>query len=682
MKVRYNYLKDKKFLSLVDNLHLKEQYAKITLLNWQEEPIKEIQGLITGGNINIDGKSSVRRTSNLSVYLKENDYAGITNVGNLFSLNKKIYIEIGYKNTTTKYTEHDIIWYPQGVYVINGASTSRGNNGTTINLQVKDKMCLLNGECGGTIPAATQFDQYETIDEKGMYKIEKPLISQIIRELVNHFGGEQIGKIIISDIDNRLKTVMKWVGGTPVYAILNSGSYSMTTDYTVALSADSYKSYTYGQDVGFIYSDFTYPSELIANAGDSVCTILDKIKNTLGNYEYFYDLDGNFVFQEIKNYLNTTQATVTLNELKNEDYILDLSRGKSVYDFSDSKLITSFSNSPQYNRIKNDFVVWGLRKNADGITRNIRYHLAIDKKPEIGNIYEVFFYEDPDDGITKAKAPIKFRNMDDLLQNPGLEGVFYMTLNDNKLYKWNGDSYEELIGVTLENVETTDWRSELYLQGVSAEPLGLESNYYYVELLNEWPKLYDLRASSYIKDGKVIYTGAFKPEVLKNQSEIDYFLDFIDSDAAISELSVSNIGRRTHVLNDNEVNCVFEPSVPDFVLIETGQRDTEEKRNECISRNQKYVQVDSFIYSMLSIGGSSNSAYERVKDLLYQETSYNESIQIQALPIYYLEPNTRIYIEDKKSGVEGEYLVNKLTIPLSYNGTMSISATKAISKVY
>lgn len=209
----------------------------------------------------------------------------------------------------------------------------------------------------------------------------------------------------------------------------------MTTDYTVAVSADSYKTYTYGQDVGFIYSDFTYPSELIANAGDSVCTILDKIKNTLGNYEYFYDLDGNFVFQEIKNYLNTTQTTVMLNELKNEDYILDLSRGKSVYDFSDSKLITNFSNSPQYNRIKNDFVVWGLRKNADGITRNIRYHLAIDKKPEIGNIYEVFFYEDPDDGLIKAKAPVKFRNMNDLLQNPGLEGVFYMTLNDNKLYK-------------------------------------------------------------------------------------------------------------------------------------------------------------------------------------------------------------------------------------------------------
>jgi hypothetical protein len=36
---------------------------------------------------------------------------------------------------------------------------------------------------------------------------------------------------------------------------------------------------------------------LIANAGETVVSILDKIKNILGNYEYFYDINGNFVFQ-------------------------------------------------------------------------------------------------------------------------------------------------------------------------------------------------------------------------------------------------------------------------------------------------------------------------------------------------------------------------------------------------
>ena len=82
-------------------------------------------------------------------------------------------------------------------------------------------MCLLNGECGGVIPASTRFDEYETIDENGEWVIEKPKIAQIIRECVNHFGGEQLSKILISDIDDRLKMVMKWIGNTPLYLIGN-----------------------------------------------------------------------------------------------------------------------------------------------------------------------------------------------------------------------------------------------------------------------------------------------------------------------------------------------------------------------------------------------------------------------------------------------------------------------------
>jgi hypothetical protein len=40
------------------------------------------------------------------------------------------------------------------------------------------------------------------------------------------------------------------------------------------------------------------------NAGETVVALLDKIVKALGNYEFFYDLDGNFIFQEKKNYLN------------------------------------------------------------------------------------------------------------------------------------------------------------------------------------------------------------------------------------------------------------------------------------------------------------------------------------------------------------------------------------------
>ena len=268
-----------------------------------------------------------------------------------------------------------------------------------------------------------------------------------------------------------------------------------------------------------------------------------------------------------------------------------------------------------------------------------------------------------------------------MIATNGVQGNFYYTKDTEKLYKWNGKKYEELTDVTLEKVRTTDWRSELYLQGVAAEPLGINSNYYYAELANEWPKLYDLKASSSIENGETIYEGAFRPEVLKNQSSIDYYLDFIDTDSKISEIAVNNIGRRSLVKSSNDINCIFEPDIPDYVLIELGQDDTDEKRQECINRNQAYIQVSSNIYNMLAVGGSSNSAFEEVKNLLYQNTSYNESIQIQAIPIYHLEPNMRITVRDTESDIYGDYIINSISLPLTTNGTMTISATRALEKL-
>lgn len=679
MRHNYPYLTDFNFLKSVDEMHIKEQYAKITILNWNESPIQEIQGIVTGGNINLDGKSNMRRSCNLSVYVDTNFKTNVTDIDNLFSLNKKMYLEIGYKNITNKYKEYDMLWYPQGLFIMINPSLSHGTGGTTISLQLKDKMCLLNGECGGVIPASTRFDEYETIDENGEWVIEKPKIAQIIRECVNHFGGEQLSKILISDIDDRLKMVMKWIGNTPLYLIGSGNARSFSTDYD-DIQRQEYQSFEYGEDVGYIYTDFTYPGELIGDAGSNVCTILDAIKNTLGNYEYFYDIDGNFIFQEIKNYLNTTQAKIEIDKLNSGDYLVDQSKGKSVYTFDNSVLISSFSNTPQFNMIKNDFIVWGLKENANGNQIPIRYHLAIDEKPKVGEIYDVFFYVDPDDNLTKAKRPIKYRNMNELKKNDGAAGNFYMTEDDGKIYTWSNNEYV-LVDINFTKVQTTDWRSELYLQGAQTEPLGTDSNYYYTELLNEWPKLYNLKSKNSTINKDVIYTGDFYEEVLKTPSDIDYFLDFIDSNAEISKFSINNIGRRSIVINDNDVNCVFEPEIPDFILIETGTPQTKTDREECERKGQKYVQVDSSIFSLIATGGMKNSAYNRVRELLYQYTSYNESISIQSIPIYYLEPNTRITVRDTESNIFGDYMVSNISIPLDINGTMTISATRALERI-
>jgi len=62
-------------------------------------------------------------------------------------------------------------------------------NGINISLTLHDKMALLNGECGGTLPASVIFSEREDIDEDGNIQITQPTIFQIILELVNHFGG-------------------------------------------------------------------------------------------------------------------------------------------------------------------------------------------------------------------------------------------------------------------------------------------------------------------------------------------------------------------------------------------------------------------------------------------------------------------------------------------------------------
>jgi len=75
--------------------------------------------------------------------------------------------------------------------------------------------------------------------------------------------------------------------------VKNTNSLLDTTFYTVVRCP-------YGSIVGYKTTDWTYPStggELIMNVGDTVTTALNAICKVFDNeYEYFYDVDGRFIF--------------------------------------------------------------------------------------------------------------------------------------------------------------------------------------------------------------------------------------------------------------------------------------------------------------------------------------------------------------------------------------------------
>lgn len=294
-------------------------------------------------------------------------------------------------------------------------------------------MCFLNGDLGGNLTASIDFgteEYYDKVSNTTTYT--KVPIQKIIREAVHAYAGEPYHNIVLNDLDETAVELLEYRGDTPLY-LLRDDKLDQFTNYTddgdtlVYFANDSSKQtfalsvlesskgghydprveleptaveiasklkftgdpnniYTvakveYGQTAGYRYTDLTYAGDLISSIGESITSILDKIKTMLGEYEYFYDLDGRFVFQRKKNYIQNSWNSIV--KAGGEEYVENAAYTSSVvYKFEDGTLVTSFQNSPNLSNLKNDYSIWGERESVSGAKLPIHYRYAIDVKPE------------------------------------------------------------------------------------------------------------------------------------------------------------------------------------------------------------------------------------------------------------------------------------------------------------
>ena len=805
------YLKDTSFLKELDKYNNKFYYVKIIVLDMDEKPIRAIEGRVEpGSSLNIDGSSAVRRTCSLSFVAleEEND---LTDIDNLLSINKKVKIEVGIKNSFSNKYDNDIFWFPQGIFVVTEPDISHSESGCSISITCKDKMALLNGECGGNLPASVTFHEYDQVlgeldvitwpsdpNSYTVYHFNSPvslngetseywqwsktksffvsseemigeivqepnLIYDIIQTLVCNYGGESIDKIIINDVPLEIKQLVRNISGGSIFYNASTSEYSMDQNLVVDTSGN-WVEFQPDEDCGYIYTDFVYPGELVSGIGENICSVLDEIKDTLGNYEYFYDIDGNFVFQEIKNYLNvsylpvsmaktvvplsytspvfnnhlagidniptnqerinyivdainngevlakyidyinnvlslkidnTDIQSITNEELKiknydtynlnnnslninsptqseplltkttcnfyityplveggtdrflisyvgsswqqinnlyiinDENYLVDYdSNKKSIYNFDvNDGLITSINNSPDYENIKNDFHIWG--KDDGGLA--IHYHLAIKEKPKVMNTYKVVLTEDEQLRID----------------------------NDNGI-----------------DYTPDDWRVELYLQGRLKQSLQKRPDIYEQEILDMLPTIYHFK----MDNGKIV--GEYLYDVTK-VNDLKYFIDYLEPVDELYDCSVDLIGGRIYSYQQDKIVKLYNNDVPNVIIV---NKDGDNYYNgkiirRCAKEGQPYANVSGVIYSNLGIGTLGYSAQEVARDLLYQYTDYNSAINFQCIPIYYLEPNTRITVNDKKANVFGDYIIKNISRPLDGMNTMSITAIRALERI-
>lgn len=492
-----NPLLDTEFLKKLYSHHHREIFARVTALTFDERPVECIEGRITGGSVNVDGTSSMRRSCSLTMVAKD------VNISDYYwGLNIKFKLEIGltlpemiknyeywdddvntyihpYKNYP------DVIWFPMGLYLFTNFSVSYTTNSYNITLQGKDKMCLLNGQVNGSFFASITFDNEEYYDTATKTTtITKLPIKYIIQEAVHEYAGEPFGNIMVNDLDDLGLELLKYVGAAPMYLFIDSvtgevfntkmapdadGKIEVCTKdgeiFTVdQLSEDADAPYhldtrtqrqgyandayeptilysvdrnvttgdakigeqpftiakiSYGQTCGYRTTDIIYAGDLVGNVGESLTSILDKIVTMLGEFEYFYDLDGHFVFQKKMNFIDHKFNPIVSSEAGSDDLYMEENTyvenqaytSASSWVFDNNELITAFSNTPDILNIKNDFSLWGERKSVSGAKLPVHMRYAIGKKPSYYKTYEGITY------LTEAEYNILSQNVGGIIFN-------------------------------------------------------------------------------------------------------------------------------------------------------------------------------------------------------------------------------------------------------------------------
>lgn len=705
------------FLRELDTYPHRTVFVKITALDIDENPLETIEGRVSnGGSINIDGASKVRRTCSLTMLAED------VNIHDFYwGYKTKIKIAIGLENYIDA-SYPDTVWFEQGVFVITSFSCQLSTNGYNISLTAKDKMCLINGDVGGSMSAQTQFDSIEEETEAGDWVITKFPIKDIIRDSLHQYAGEPLHNIIINDLDGLGLELLEYRYDTPMYLMRepNSEEYFQAViggDMTCYLPGESEPTtlederivydqligglvqedaptqvsldperkvivclakISYGETAGYRLTDMIYPSDLILNVGDALTSVYDKIVSMLGNFEYFYAIDGRFIFQKKKTYLDSVWTPSVNN---GDGVYYDGSQEESAYVFSGTGLLTAVSNSPNLNNLRNDFSVWGAREGAGDASIPVHMRYAIDEKPVYYKTFDdVVYYTD--------ELPVSIPREENWKLEDWRELIYQMAKDYNK---HNHDD---------------DFSAEIARRGRVAELAqfytGGRTGYeiYYIDLEGFWRQLYypgeQRKADEEVKKNRVenaideatktrlqkeldsFYTSfgednyredGWNINVYEAPELLNYWIDFLDN-GELAQYSVKNIGPRSKSVNDTSIKSIYYRDTPNIIFLENGEERDESKSG------YRYFQA-SGLESMFSISSQGKSAKDEIDSLVYDYSYAQESVSITAIPIYYLEPNSRITINDDKTGIQGDYVVSKITIPLTYNGIMTLSATKA-----
>lgn len=723
-----DFMNDRSFLLKLNQHKVREYLAAIMVLDFEtENPIARLEGKVVSGSMTVAANSAVRKTCSLTIVFDE-DTKNITDINNLIAIDKKISLSLGLKNPfyhLPQYAQYgEELWFKQGLFVITRASSSISVSSAQVSIELQDKMAFLNGTCGGTLPANTSFHDRIIYDKDGNYTTEYPLIKEIIFEAINHYGGEHPSRIVIEDVPDVGRKVVRWRGSTPINFQSEIDAKNSGRSFVIAAPpvAGFENTYYQGDLVGYRETPLTYPGELILKMGQTVTNLLDEIVSTLGNYEYFYDAEGIFHFRQIKNYQatgvtplnydptitvevvdsqgNISQQTQDLDKSLQSLYFPRYTDDAFINEFADQNLVSQIGYNPDYSKIKNDFICWGTKQDDSNSEVMVRYHLAIDVRPK-----------DIPKPVTEEEIEVIRDNYS--LCHKTIRKV--MNKNDGTISRYAvenayipdevNETWGEVAALSLDEAFPDldasyhfNWREELYRQALLAYGTSTEGSYYDEELMAEWRNIFDPSSTWDLKgmdsfqrnwedhfgeDNDETPWAGYTVDVKIAPEKLRYWLDIIDTSAGVGVYGVNRIGRRTIAQENTKINQVFEGEIPDLVFIEnTGQpQEMIENTQYYISIGQAYSFVNPDQLQYFQEVNSFGTCYESVREMLYNNLIYNATASLTAIPILYLDVNKVVHLNFPELGITGDFVINNISMQFGNNPTMSLSLNEAIVMV-
>ena len=520
----------------------------------------------------------------------------LPDIANEITISRKIKVSVGLSNNTFygrfperlssefKYLGDPIIYFNLGTFVPTQVSLSHNIDDSSISLTAQDKMVLLNGDAGGELGYDTEFANTLT-DEDLAYR-------DTIIESVSYFGGVDRSKVIVLDIPYYADTLTEVITSNITLYTLNNRSFDFNTATAYASGSPSVttKTLTSGSvialQVPLSPKLIGVDGRISISASNKVTDILEQVKSALpGQYEYFFDIEGNFIFQEKRNLTGNISQVGALQDINNSKYASSFDGIPYIYDFTEKELISSYSNSPNFRGIKNDFFVYGKD--------NLVYHVAIDSIPTV----PTEFY-----GVTTATTTAIGTISEYAITVSNATGIivgsYVRTTAETELEYGTRVAYIDGNTVTLDFAprqtfsgttlffdkwdETTlvpykqPWQQyiiDLEEFNLQVNP-GLPENRYYPEL----KKFFQYNTRDNLGIFKKVnsttgywryYTtstggGAFDPAFPQgNPNTWRYFFDIIDDSTSVAKFSVNAIGRRVKAFRSDSIQILY-PAVSTF----------------------------------------------------------------------------------------------------------------------